>query len=274
MSETRLAIIGAGNIAHAIVTGLLESGLSTERIVVSDTSSQQLAPFAELGISVTSDNCTAVADTQATILCVKPDVVPLVAREICASVAANDSLVISVAAGVGLQSLALWLGENIPLVRCMPNTPALVQLGATGMYANNLVTTDQKSLATRIMGSVGLTIWLDAEDQLNAVTALSGSGPAYFFYVMEIMAAVGTGMGLSTEVCRQLVLQTALGASTMAARSAEEPAELRRRVTSPGGTTAAALECLREHGLPDAFRLALEAAQARSVELSQKAAAT
>jgi pyrroline-5-carboxylate reductase len=229
----------------------------------------QLAPFRELGIATTQDNREAVAQADVVILCVKPNVLPSAARHLASVVADLKPLVISVAAGITLSSLADWLGDQISLVRCMPNTPALVKLGATGLFANNMVTPRQRDLAEQIVNAVGLSEWMESERQLDAVTALSGSGPAYFFYIIEIMSQVGIRMGLSSDSSRKLVLQTALGAATMAMQSSDDPAELRRRVTSPGGTTAAALESMEKSDIAGIFEAAIKAAQRRSVELSR-----
>lgn len=237
--------------------------------MVADPMEDQLAPFRELGIATTQDNREAVAQADVVILCVKPNVLPSAARHLASVVADLKPLVISVAAGITLSSLADWLGDQISLVRCMPNTPALVKLGATGLFANNMVTPRQRDLAEQIVNAVGLSEWMESERQLDAVTALSGSGPAYFFYIIEIMSQVGIRMGLSSDSSRKLVLQTALGAATMAMQSSDDPAELRRRVTSPGGTTAAALESMEKSDIAGIFEAAIKAAQRRSVELSR-----
>lgn len=267
--QARLAFIGAGNIATAIISGLISKGISPDNIIVADPAEGQLIPFRKLGVRATLDNRAAVAQADVVIFSVKPTVLPAVARDMANLVTELKPLVISVAAGITLTSLSAWLGDQLALVRCMPNTPALVQLGATGLYANKNVTAEQRDLAEQIVNAVGLSIWLENERQLDAVTALSGSGPAYFFYIIEIMSQVGVKMGLTSECSRKLVLQTALGAATMAMQSVDEPAQLRRRVTSPGGTTAAALDSMQDSNLAGIFEAAIEAAQGRSVELSR-----
>lgn len=269
IQQSKLAFIGAGNIATAIISGLISKGISPGNIIVADPAESQLAPFHDLGVSVTRDNREAVSQSDVVILCVKPGVLPGVARDMAGVVTDAKPLVISVAAGITLTSLYEWLGDQLALVRCMPNTPALVQLGATGLFADDNVTTQQRELAEQIMNAIGISVWLENEKQLDAVTALSGSGPAYFFYVIEIMSRAGVELGLSSECSRKLVLQTALGAATMAMQSAADPAELRRRVTSPGGTTAAALESMQNNNLAGIFEAAIAAAHARSVELSR-----
>ncbi|MDK1023767.1 MAG: pyrroline-5-carboxylate reductase [Gammaproteobacteria bacterium] len=269
--QAKLAFIGAGNIATAIISGLTSKGISPDNLIVADPADSQLAPFRDIGIRATQDNREAVTQSDVVILSVKPNVLPGVARDIAKIVTHVNPLIISVAAGITLTSLSEWLGDQLALVRCMPNTPALVQLGASGLYANNRVTTEQRELAEEIVNATGISVWLEDEKQLDAVTALSGSGPAYFFYMIEIMSQVGVKMGLTSECSRKLVLQTALGAATMAIQSADEPADLRRRVTSPGGTTAAALESMQNSNLADIIAAAIEAAHTRAVELSRVA---
>jgi len=269
MRQARLSFIGAGNIANAIISGLINQDMSPKNIIVADPAENQLAPFRELGVAATLDNLEAISQSDVVILSVKPNVLPGVARDIAEAVTDGKPLVISVAAGITLTSLSEWFGNQLALVRCMPNTPALVQLGATGLFANDNVTAEQKDLAEQIVNAVGLSVWLEEESQLDAVTALSGSGPAYFFYIIEIMSQIGIKMGLTSECSRKLVLQTALGAATMAMQSTDEPADLRRRVTSPGGTTAAALQSMQHSNLADIFEAAIQAAHERSVELSR-----
>ena len=180
----------------------------------------------------------------------------------------RKALIISIAAGITLGQLEHWLGADMPIVRCMPNTPALVEAGATGLYANTNVDPGQREQAKTIMNSVGLAIWVDNEDQIDAVTAVSGSGPAYFFLVMEAMIEAGKELGLSEPVAKQLTLQTALGSAQMAITSDEDAAELRRRVTSPGGTTEAAINIMENKQLRAIFMDALRGAYDRSKELA------
>jgi pyrroline-5-carboxylate reductase len=265
-----LAFIGAGNIATAMISGLLSKGFSPENIIAADPDEGQLAPFRKLGLTATLNNQEAVSQSDVVILCVKPSVLPGLARDIATLVSDVEPLIVSVAAGITLTSLSEWLGDQLALVRCMPNTPALVKLGAAGLFANSNVTAEQRDLAEQIVNAVGLSVWLEDERQLDAVTALSGSGPAYFFYIIEIMSQAGVKLGLSSESSRKLVLQTALGAATMALQSADEPADLRRRVTSPGGTTDAALESMQNSNLAAIFEAAIAAAHDRSVELSRE----
>ena len=177
-------------------------------------------------------------------------------------------MALSIVAGVKCADINAWIGKHAPLVRTMPNTPALVQSGATALYANHLVSEEQKQLAESVMRAVGLTVWLEDEALMDAVTALSGSGPAYFFFVMEAMQAAGERLGLPADCARLLTLQTAFGAAKLALESSDEVSVLRQRVTSPGGTTEQALEVLRNGGLESLFREALESANKRAGELA------
>ncbi len=264
----RLAFIGAGNIANAIIMGLVQQGYPKQKLAVADPVKSQLEPFQTAGILTSQDNLEIISPADVVVLCVKPNIIPVIARSIAHKIQGSKPLVISVAAGITLSSLATWLGDETALVRCMPNTPALVQLGASGLFANTRVTPQHRHWAETIVNAVGISLWLDTEAQMDTVTALSGSGPAYFFYIMEIMEGVGSRLGLPAETARKLVLQTALGAATMAHQSAESTAELRRRVTSPGGTTEAALRQLQDSDLGGIFEQAISAAEHRSVELS------
>ena len=199
----------------------------------------------------------------------KPQVLRTVAEDLAATVQQRHPLVVSIAAGVKVATLQRWLGGTTPVVRTMPNTPAMVQTGATALFASPAVSEQQRNHAETLMRAVGLTLWLDTEDQMDAVTALSGSGPAYFFLFMEALAAAGTGLGLKAQTAQLLTLQTALGAARMAMESRDDPATLRARVTSPGGTTERAVATFEQGELGKLVARALEAARDRSIELSR-----
>ena len=177
---------------------------------------------------------------------------------------------ISIAAGIPISSLQHWLGEGTPIVRCMPNTPSLVQTGAAGLFANTHVSPEQQILAGEILDAVGISCWLDSEEDIDAVTAVSGSGPAYFFLIMEAMEQAGVELGLNQNVARKLTLQTALGAAKMAMESDVEPGELRKRVTSPGGTTQRAIEIFMDGDLAGLFNKAMKGAVERAQEMAQE----
>lgn len=266
---TKITFIGAGNMASSLAGGLIAKGFEPTTLTLADINEQQLqAARSTLGVCTSRDNISACAKADVIVVAVKPQVVSQVIPALKATVAARHSLVITIVAGTPLSRYAEWLGPDAAVVRCMPNTPALVELGATGMFANANVSEAQREHAKQILSAVGLALWLDNEDQLDAITALSGSGPAYFFLVMEAMMAAGQAMGLSESVARQMTLQTALGAAHMAITSDVGPAELRRRVTSPGGTTERAVEIFERGHLRELFDEALHGAYQRSKELA------
>jgi len=266
---SRLVFIGAGNMAGSIIGGLVSHGYPAELITATDPSAEKLSQLAATtGINTTTDNQQAAAQADTIILAVKPQVMATVARPLKDTISDNKPLIISIAAGITVDNLLDWMGQDLPVIRTMPNTPALVQAGATGLFANAAVSTEQKTIADTVFSSIGLASWFDKESDLDAVVAISGSGPAYFFMVMEAMEEAGIKLGLSAESARELTLQTALGAAKLAQASDVSPAELRRRVTSPGGTTEQAIKCFEEGGLRELVDTALQAASKRSKELA------
>ena len=218
----------------------------------------------------TGDNAHATARADTVVLAVKPQVMRTVTEALADAVREKSPLVVSIAAGVLEADIARWLGGKPAIVRCMPNTPALLGAGATGLYANAQVSATQRSAAEQIMRAAGVTLWVEDEAQLDAVTAVSGSGPAYFFLLMELMEKVGAELGLDPAAARTLTLHTALGAARMALEAGEAPATLRQRVTSPNGTTHAAVTSFLEGGLEARVRDALNAARDRAVELGRE----
>ena len=265
-----IGFIGAGNMASALSGGMLAQGFRPAQLALSDPSAEQLEPHRTRGLFTTTDNAALLARADVLVLAVKPQVMAAVMQPLAAQAQARRPLVISIAAGISAASISEWLGGGLAVVRAMPNTPALVQAGATGLYANNLVTPAQRAEAESILGAVGITLWVDDEPLIDAVTAVSGSGPAYFFYLMEAMIAAGTQLGLDEKTARALTLQTALGAAQMAIMSGVDPAELRRRVTSPGGTTERALAVLEQAALRDTVAQALTACAERGAELARQ----
>lgn len=271
MTSPQLAFIGAGNMASALIGGLVKQGFGPDRISASDPTSASLDKLRAIApVRTTADNLAAVANADVIVLAVKPQVMKQVLEPLADILQQRKPLIISIAAGIEIASIARWLGGDLPIVRCMPNTPALVQLGATGLFANAQVSTEQKQLADSILRAVGIALWVDSEAQLDAVTAVSGSGPAYFFLVMEAMQAAGEKLGLAREVSAQLTLQTALGAARMAIDSDVDVVELRRRVTSPNGTTERAIASFENDNLRGLFENALTACDARSRELAKE----
>ncbi|WP_127474535.1 pyrroline-5-carboxylate reductase [Sulfurivermis fontis] len=269
MIDTNIGFIGGGNMARSLIGGLVADGVAPQRLWVAEPDAGRRAGLAaQFGVKVTADNNALATAVDALVLAVKPQQMQAVCGGIAAVVQQRKPLVISIAAGLRLEALQRWLGGELALVRTMPNTPALVQSGATALFATPQVNNVQRELAEGIMRAVGLTLWLEDEGQMDAVTALSGSGPAYFFLVMEAMQQAGVQLGLTADMARLLTLQTAFGAAKMALESREDAAVLRRQVTSPGGTTERAIGILQQGGLEELFARALAGARDRSQELA------
>lgn len=266
---TTVAFIGAGNMARSLIVGMLQDAGNLQ-LRVSDPDQNQLDVIRSYGsqIFTSTDNAATIQGADVVVLAVKPQMMRTVIEPLQDLAQKQRPLFVSVAAGIREESLNAWLGGHLPIVRCMPNTPALVKAGATGLYANPQVSKEQRSLAESILRTVGITLWFEDEAKLDAVTAVSGSGPAYFFLVMEAMQAAAESLGLKSEDAQLLVVQTALGAARLALESDQKPAELRKQVTSKGGTTEAALNKLSAGGLVPLFAEALQAAAQRSKELA------
>ncbi|MGF6110877.1 pyrroline-5-carboxylate reductase [Pseudomonas frederiksbergensis] len=269
MSKTRIAFIGAGNMAASLIGGLRAKGLDAAHIRASDPGAETRARVAaEHGIEVFADNADAIQDADVIVLAVKPQAMKAVCEAIRPSLKPNQ-LVVSIAAGITCASMNNWLGAQ-PIVRCMPNTPALLRQGVSGLFATAEVNAEQRQQAQELLSAVGLALWLDEEQQLDAVTAVSGSGPAYFFLLIEAMTAAGVKLGLPADIAAQLTVQTALGAAHMAVASDVDAAELRRRVTSPAGTTEAAIKSFQAGGFETLVETALGAAAHRSAEMAEQ----
>ena len=271
MNTSTIGFIGGGNMATSLISGLIASGHEPQRIWVSDTNAETLQHHAQqLGVRVSQDNQAVVEAVDVVVIAVKPQVLKQVVQPLAATIQQRQVLVVSVAAGINQESLARWLGDPVAIVRCMPNTPALVLTGATALHANSKVTTLQKDLAENILRAVGLALWVEEETQLDAVTAVSGSGPAYYFLLMEAMEKAALELGLDERSARLLIQQTALGAAKIALESSESPTVLRERVTSPNGTTQKAIETFQANGFEDIVSKALHAARDRSIEMSKE----
>ncbi|HXG27974.1 MAG TPA: pyrroline-5-carboxylate reductase [Nevskiales bacterium] len=265
-----IGFIGGGNMAASLIGGLLADGLPREYLHVAepDPERQQFLA-ARFGLRAEAGT-TLAATADILVLAVKPQVIQAVARELAPALATHKPLVISIAAGIRTADLSRWLGGYTAIVRAMPNTPALIQAGATGLYAMPAITPAQRAAAESVLRAVGLTCWVDEERLIDGITALSGSGPAYFFLLMEALQEAGHRLGLDSETARLLTLQTAFGASKMALESSEPPGTLRARVTSPGGTTEQALKTFIEGRLPELVEQALKAAARRAEELARE----
>lgn len=272
MKIKKIGFIGGGNMASSLINGLIVSGHAAHSLWVSDINADVVATLSEkLGVNSTTNNDELVNAVDVVVLAVKPQNLADVAKHIAPLIQQKQSLVVSIAAGISQNSLSRWLGNDVAIVRCMPNTPALVLTGATALHANEQVTTEQRDLAENILRAVGLALWVEQESELDAVTAVSGSGPAYFFLLMEAMEKAAVQLGLTEQTARLLVQQTALGAAKIALESSESPEQLRQRVTSPGGTTQRAIETFEQGGFTELVAKALHAARDRSIEMSKQA---
>jgi len=269
MLKDMIAFIGGGNMAASLIAGLLADGYDCQRLVVGDPdASKRDALAARFGVKTMGDTAEAVNGADLVVLSVKPQVARQVCQELALTLGQSRPLFVSVMAGIREQSIQEWLGGSIPLVRAMPNTPAMIQAGAIVLHATPETSPTQRNQAETVLRSGGLTRWVGQEAQMDAVTALSGSGPAYFFLLMEVIEQAGIELGLEKENARLLTIQTALGAARMAMESDDSPHMLRERVTSPGGTTERALDVLESGGIRTLVTRAVNAACERSEELS------
>ena len=263
-----IGFIGAGNMANSLIRGMLAKGYPAGQLYASDLDSAKLDGLqSECGIQIGS-NAELVANCDVLVLAVKPQVMQKVCRELTKSFGEQAPLLVSIAAGITCQHLSTWLGLNTPIIRCMPNTPSLVGQGATGLFALPNVGEAQRNLCQTLMSSVGQSVWVEKESDIDGVTAVSGSGPAYFFLFMEAMQESAIELGLSEEVARVLTYQTALGAAELALASKESTKQLRKNVTSPGGTTEKAIQSFEAGGLRELVATAMRSAQQRSVSLA------
>ena len=268
-SPNSIAFIGGGNMARSLIGGLIARGTPGAAIHVAEPAADLREALArDFGVCVHDDAHDAVAAARVWLFAVKPQVM----REVCAALAsqaqASRPLALSIAAGITAVQLERWLGGDIAVVRAMPNTPALLGAGISGLYANTRVDADGRAQAEALLSAAGKTVWIDDEAKMDAVTAVSGSGPAYVFLLAEAMQAAAETEGLPAEAARALVSQTVLGAARMLTESREPAAELRRRVTSPDGTTQAAIETFEAGGFRDLVARAVRAATERGRQLS------
>ena len=266
-----LAFVGGGNMARSLIGALVRGGMSASRIAVAEpneSARQQLA--GDFGVAVFADGVDAVVGADIVMLAIKPQVM----RSVCTSLAPvlkdHRPLMISIAAGLRIGQIDHWLGGGFPIVRCMPNTPSLIGAGATGMIANAAVDAVAHDLAESILRATGLTVWIDREELIDTVTGVSGSAPAYFFLMIEALEDAGVAEGLPRDTARALAIQTCLGAARMASETDAPPSLLRERVTSPNGTTAAALQALADGGFRELVAKAVTAAKARGAEMSRE----
>lgn len=270
MKDTPIAIIGGGNMARSLIGGLIADGVPATQLQVADPDpARRGALQREFGIRATADNAAAVAAAGVVVLAVKPEMMSRVARAIAGPLAGCGALVISIAAGIRSADLARWLGGATPIIRAMPNTPALLGCSATVLCAAPGALVEHREQAEAILRSVGSVSWVEDEAQMDTVTALSGNGPAYFFLLAEAMADSAAELGMAPDLARLLAVETALGAARMALESDDDIARLRHRVTSSGGTTEASIETLEAGGFRTLVAAALARGQARSRELAE-----
>lgn len=268
MKTSVITLLGAGNMGSSLLSGLIRNHYPAEKLWITDPSEEKLHHVKnQFPVNITTDNQQALQHADVVILAVKPQILPQVLMDAAAIIQQKKPLVISIAAGVREASIQQWLGGQIAIVRSMPNTPALLGCGASALYANTLVSAEQHALAESILRSVGITVWLEQENLMDTVTALSGSGPAYFFLMMEALQNAAIECGLPPETARLLTLQTAYGAARMALESDIDVVQLRKNVTSPGGTTEQAVRVLEEGQLRALLKKAVDAAKKRSEEL-------
>ncbi|WYZ38404.1 hypothetical protein EsH8_III_000318 [Colletotrichum jinshuiense] len=276
LQSSKIAFIGGGNMAAAIIGGLVGKGIDKQNIIVSEPWDVNREKMAAIGVKTTTSNAEAFADANIAILAVKPQVAKGVCQELGKAASGRETvpLVVSIAAGITLEALRKWLtledGRVPHVVRVMPNTPALVGEGASGLFAGSDVTEAEKKLTDSLLASVSkATEWVDKEELIDVVTGLSGSGPAYFFAMVEHLISSAVGLGLSPEQAKRLATQTCLGAGKMLVESPEEPGQLRKNVTSPNGTTYAALQSFEASGFEAIVDKAVKAATARGDELGK-----
>lgn len=267
--STTIAFIGGGNMARSLIGGLISRGRAPDELIASDPVASQLDVLrASFGVRTAVDNIEAARHADVVVLAVKPQDLRSVLIGIKNVLKAKRPLLISIAAGIRASDIERWAG-GLPVVRCMPNRPALQGCGMTGLFATSAVSVEHRGIAEDILSAVGATLWLTQEEHMDAVTALSGSGPAYFFLLIEMMEDAGVCLGLPREVSRKLAIETAYGSGCMARETPDSPATLREQVTSKGGTTEAALKHLEAHHARALFADAIAAAARRSAELAR-----
>lgn len=273
MTDTTIAFIGAGNMASSIIGGLIHNGWPAENIIGTGRTSEKLEQLhARFGIKVTTDNHQAVKEADVIMLGVKPQGMKALLNDLSSSLNPEKHLLISLAAGITMKSLEQWSGEGFAVIRSMPNTPCLLQCGVTGLIANPKVTEAQKELTHQIFSAVGIAEWVATEDMIDSIIAISGSAPAYFFLFMEAMKTTGEELGFDRATAERLTIQSALGAARMAQEENVDIAELRRRVTSPNGTTEQAIKTFQQGGLPELVDKSMKSAVKRAQEMAKELA--
>lgn len=269
--NAKIGFIGAGNMSRSLIGGLIASGYNKPQILAADPNMEVCQAITrDFAIECFQGNHQIIEQADILVLAVKPQQLKTLCKQLLEGVQKRKPLIISVAAGVRSRDIDTWLGGKLAVVRAMPNTPALIQTGATGLFANHQVTKDQRNQAEEILRAAGLTLWVKEEEKLDTVTALSGSGPAYYFLFMEAMEAAGQKLGLDKKTAHLLTLQTAFGAAKMALESSDDCATLRRKVTSPNGTTEKAIQSFEQDQLDQIIERAMKAAKTRAQQLADE----
>ena len=269
MSNPHVCIVGGGNMARSLIGGLNDDGMKPQFVTVSEPDTSRRKELTnDFGVTVLADNVAAVNESDIVIFAVKPQVMKTAVLPLAEGLSEKKPLLISIAAGIPISSLESWAGDDLAIVRAMPNTPALINAGITALFANSRVVPEQRNQAASILRAVGKVVWVEEETLMDTVTAVSGSGPAYFFYFMESLEQAAIEEGLDENTSRLLTLETALGAARLAIETMKSPSELRGQVTSPGGTTEAAIQVLEQAGMSQILKLAVTAARKRSADLA------
>jgi len=269
MSNPRICFIGGGNMARSLIGGLIDDGMKPQFVTVSEPDTSRRKELTnDFGVTALADNVAAVNESDIVIFAVKPQVMKTAVLPLAEGLSEKKPLLISIAAGIPISSLESWAGNDLAMIRAMPNTPALINAGITALFANSRVLPEQRNQAESILRAVGKVVWVEEETLMDTVTAVSGSGPAYFFYFMEALEQAAIEEGLDENTSRLLTLETALGAARLAIETTASPSELRGQVTSPGGTTEAAIQVLEQAGMSQILKLAVTAARKRSADLA------
>ena len=273
MINHKVGLIGGGNMARAIAGGLLRGGMRATDILIAEPSPEQCEVLRQelYGAMVINDNAIVAAQSETLLFAVKPQILRDVCQDLTTTVQQHKPLIISIAAGPRIEDIDVWLGGGMRIVRVMPNQPALIDQGISALFANELTDAAGRDLAEKIMTAVGQVVWLDSESLMDAVTAVSGTGPAYFYLLIDIMIEAAIEFGIDAETARSLAVETARGATALASAETESMSSLIERVRSPGGTTTAAFDCLDAADVRGIFAKAIEAANKRSSELAEVA---
>ena len=273
MIDNKVGLIGGGNMARAIGGGLLRGGMHATDLMIAEPSPEQCERLrAELyGAMVTEDNQVVARSADIVLFAVKPQILKPVCEALVDEIQKNRPLIMSIAAGPKIDDIDAWLGGGLSVVRVMPNQPALIDQGISALFANERTSDDRKQQAEKIMSAVGHAVWLDSESKMDAVTAVSGTGPSYFYLLIDVMIESAMKFGIDAETARMLAVETARGATALAAAETESMATLIERVRSPGGTTTAAFEYLDEKDARGIFSTAIDEAERRAAELAKEA---